>query len=50
MEDYTAGDFINFIEMGRFDKVSKSGLVRIAEEYRRLKEIEERYKLFKLKI
>jgi len=43
MNEYTAEDYINFIETRRFDKVSNMGLKLIAEEYRRLKEIEEQY-------
>ena len=48
MNSYTAEDFINFIEMGRFDKVSHSGLILIAEEYRKLKEIEKKYDIHRI--
>ena len=33
---YSATDYINFIEMGRFDKISNYGLELIAESYRNL--------------
>ena len=34
--EYTAENYIEFIESGRTDKISSYGLQRIAEEFRRL--------------
>lgn len=38
MGEYTAEDYIKFIESGRFDKISNHALVLIANEYRELEE------------
>ena len=34
MSEYTAEDYINFIETGRRDKISPDALIKIAEKYR----------------
>lgn len=40
MGEYTVEDYISFIEMGRFDKVSPIGLEMIAKRFRELEENE----------